>query len=111
MRVNKIERVYRKRLRRAVVTIPDESVRTLVMTSPYKALFGLPGCPVGFIWRPSGPVPVADRPIAEPFLHEMLLLLRTNRSVILISDDRQSRDRAVALLKASLSEERPVVLS
>ena len=101
----------RKILRRTVATIADLDARKMVMAAPHKALLGKPGDPVAFIWRPSGPVPAADPPIAEPFLNEMLLLLRANCSVILISDDHQSRDRAVALLQAALDDERPPVLS
>ena len=96
---------------RAAATIPDSALREMVMTAPHKAFFGNPTYPVGFVWRPLGPVPEADPPIAGPLLDVMLELLHQNFSVILVADDRQSRDRAVALLKAALYDERSSVLS
>ena len=96
---------------RAAATIPDSALREMVMTAPHKAFFGNPTYPVGFVWRPLGPVPEADPPIAGPLLDVMFELLRQNSSVILISDDRRSRDRAVALLQAALANERTAVLS
>jgi hypothetical protein len=56
-------------------------------------------------------VPEVDPPIAAPFLRAMLELLRRNFSVMLIAEDSQSRDRAVALLKAALNDEVPSALS
>jgi hypothetical protein len=97
--------------RRAVATIPDPAIRDMVMAAPHKALIGRATDSVGFVWRPSGPVPEADPPIARPLLDEMLDTLRLNSSVILVAEDRRSRDRAVALLKAALDDERPPVLS
>ena len=66
---------------------------------------------IASVWRPSGPVPETDPPIAGPILDGMVLLLRARLAVILIADDRRSRDRAVALLKAALDDGRPPVLS
>jgi hypothetical protein len=101
----------RKIFCRAVATIRDPAVRDMVMTAPHKAFFGRRTDTVGFVWRPAGAVPDADPPIAAPFLRAMLELLRRNFSVMLIAEDRQSRDRAVALLKAALDDEVPSALS
>jgi hypothetical protein len=101
----------RKMFRRAVSSIPDPAMRDMVMAAPHKALFGRPSDRVGSVWRPAGPVPKCDPPIAAPFLEVMLGLLREGTSVILIADDRDSRDRAVALLRAALDERRPALLS
>ena len=101
----------RKIFRRAAATIQDLAIRDMVMAAPHKAFFGRPTNPVGFVWRPAGPVPEADPPIAAPFLTAMMALLRRNFSVILIAEDRQSRDRAVALVKAALNDEVPSALS
>jgi hypothetical protein len=101
----------RKVFRRAAATIQDLAIRDLVTAAPHKAFFGRPTDSVGSFWRPAAPVPEADPPIAAPFLRAVLELLRRNFSVILIADDRQSRDRAVALLKAALDDEVPSVLS
>jgi len=111
MRFKESDAKRRKMFRRAVATIADLAAREMVMAAPHKAFFGKPGDPVAFVWRPSGPVPAADPPIVDSILRQMLSLLRTNFSVILISDDRQSRDRAVAILQAALAAERPAVLS
>jgi hypothetical protein len=92
----------RKLFRRAVDTIRDPRVRDMVMSAPHKAFFGRPTDTVGFVWRPTGPVPSTDPHIVGPFLE----FLRLNSSVILIVDDSKRRDRAVALLSAAL-EERP----
>jgi hypothetical protein len=100
-----------KLFRRAVATIRDPAIRDMVMTAHHKAFFGRPTDTVGFVWRPAGAVPQARPPIAAPFLTAMMALLRVNFSVILIAEDRQSRDRAVALLKAALDDELPSVLS
>jgi hypothetical protein len=101
----------RKMFRRAAATIQDLAIRDMVMAAPHKAFFGRPTDPVGSVWRPAGPVPEADPPIAAPFLRAMLELLRRNFSVMLIADDRHSRNRAVALLKAALDDEVPSALS
>jgi hypothetical protein len=101
----------RKMFRRAVATIRDPRVRDMVMTAPHKAFFGRPTDIVGFLWRPRTPVPSTDPPIAGPFLHMMLECLRLNSSVILITDDRETRDRAVALLLAALEERHEAPLS
>ncbi len=101
----------RKIFRRAAATIPDPAFREMVMSARHKAFFGRPTDTVGFVWRPTGPVPSTDPPIAGPLLHMMLECLRLNSSVILIADDRESRDRAVALLSAALNERQPAVLS
>jgi hypothetical protein len=98
-------------IRRAVATIPSPAIRDMAMAAPHKALFGKPGDPVGFVWLPSGLVPQADSPIAGPMLCDMLATLRANYRVMLIANDRQSRDRTGALLKAALDDERPLVLS
>lgn len=111
MRVNMSEGIRRRLFRRAVATIGAPAVRAMVMATPHKALFGHPGNHAAFAWRPIGPVPDTDPPIAEQGLAIMLSLLRANFAVILIADDRQSRDRAVALLKAALDDELPSVLS
>jgi hypothetical protein len=101
----------RKIFRRAVATIRDPAIRDMVMTAPHKAFFGRPTDTVGFLWRPTTPVPSTDPPIAGPFLHMMLECLRLNSSVILIADDRETRDRAVALLLAALEERHEAPLS
>jgi hypothetical protein len=61
--------------------------------------------------RPTKPVLSTDPPLAGPLLHDMLELLHLNPSVILIADDRETRDRAVALLSAALDERQPAVQS
>jgi hypothetical protein len=101
----------RKIFRRAVATIRDSAIRDMVMAAPHKAFFGSPFDSVGIVWRPAGPVPKSDPPIAGPFLRDMLEMLRQNARVILIADDRDSRDRAVALLSAALDERLPALLS
>jgi hypothetical protein len=100
-----------KIFRRAVATIRDPAIRDMVMTAPHKAFFGRPTDTVGFVWRPTGPVPCTDPPIAGPLLHVMLELLHLNSSAILIADDSETRDRAVALLSAALDQRQPAVLS
>src|SRR5260221_14739418 len=92
----------RKLFRRAVATTRDPAVRDTVMTAPHKAFFGRPTDTEGFVWRPIGPAPNTDLPIAGPFLRVMLEFLRPNSSVILIAEGSEPRDRAVALLSAAL---------
>jgi hypothetical protein len=101
----------RKLFRRAVATIADPAYREMVMSARHKAFVGRPIDTVGFVWRAAGPVPSTDPPIAGPLLHVMLECLRLNCSVILIADDRESRDRAIALLLAALDERQPAELS
>ena len=101
----------RKLFRRAVATIADPAFREMVMSARHKAFFGRPTDIVGFLWRPTTPVPSTDPPIAGPLLHMMLECLRLNSSVILIADDRETRDRAVALLLAALEERHEAPLS
>jgi hypothetical protein len=111
MRKTMNEAKHRKMFHRAVATIPDPSLRAMVMAAPHKALFGQPGCCVGYVWLPSGPVPDTDPPIVGPLLDEMIRQLHAGYAVILISNDRRSRDRAVACLQAALDDERPPVVS
>ena len=111
MQTNLSDAKRRKIFRRAVATIRDPAMRRMVMAAPHKALLGRPTDPVGSVWRPSGPVPEADPPIAGPILSAMLETMRENYSVILVAWDRQSRDRALALLQAALDDERASVLS
>lgn len=103
----------RKVFRRAAATIADPGLRAMVMGSPYKALVGNPRRAVGFVWTRIGPVPApeSDPPIVGVMVANMLKVLRDNYSVILVAPDRPSRDRALALLKAALDDERPMVLS